>query len=245
MTFIPSNGRAALALGVALALALTGCAPAVTPSPRPSTPSLPTSGTGMYFRQVFIAESMPEPTPSASPNQRPLPELPTPKPTPRPTAAAIPLPSLADRLAWRPSNQDIAEYVAYQSCADPSPTPDLPDQPLITCALNGSVRFLLGPALLLGEDIIDAQAAIPNNSIQWIVTVTFNEQGTADLAAVTAELPKFTAPSNEMAIVFNSVVLAAPVVGGPITGSTLQINANLTQESANLLVESLRSQAGK
>ena len=232
-------------LGLVLGLALAGCAPNAVPSPGTSSPSLPTSGTGLYFRQVFIAEPMPGPTPSATPNQRPLPELPTPKPTPRPTAQATPLPSLADRLAWRPSNQDIVEFTAYQSCADPSPTPDLPDQPLITCALDGSVKFLLGPALLLGENIIDAQAAIPNNSVLWIVTVTFDDRGTNDLAGATSELPRFAPPANEMAIVFNSVVLAAPAVQEPITGNTLQINANFTQDSANFLVESLRSQMNK
>jgi len=89
-----------------------------------------------------------------------------------------------------------------------------------------------------GDNLTDAQAGFDQRTNEPIVTFRFNAVGAREFARVTGE--KVGAP---MAVVLDSVVLAAPIIREPILGGTGQISGNFTVESANDLAMLLRSGA--
>jgi len=215
----------------------------------------------LYFRQVFKEEASsgtataeptasasaqpqesasanPTPTASSTGNKRPLPALPTPQPSPRPTAAATPAPSVDDMLKWTPSARDTSEFDAFQ-CGQTSPTPDVTDQPLITCDQTKSYKYLLGPALISGEHVTRAQAAVPQNSVSYVVTLQFDTQGAADFEKVTGHLASQTSPENQFGIVLDGKVISAPSVSKAIPGGQAQIEGSFTQKTATDLANVL------
>lgn len=214
----------------------------------------------LYFRKVYAAEAStggatqpsatasaqpttePSASPSATPNKRPMPGLPTPVPSPRPTAPSGQTTALADLLKWTPSDRDNSEFAAFQ-CDQPSPTPDVTDQPLITCDQTKSYKYLLGPVLIRGDQVTRAIAAVPQNSVSWVVELEFNSQGAADFQAVTAHLSGQTSPQNQFGIVLDGTVISAPSVGteysAGIAGGKAEISGSFTQKSAQELANVL------
>lgn len=212
----------------------------------------------LYFRQVFKEEAStggsPAPTSSASAapqesaspsatatgsgNKRPLPQLPTPQPSPRPTVAATPAPTMDEMLAYTPSDRDTTEFDAFE-CGQKSPTPDVIDQPLITCDQTNSYKYLLGPALISGQHVTRAQAAVPQNSVSYVVTLQFDTQGAADFETVTGHLAGQTSPENQFGIVLDGTVISAPSVSKAIPGGQAQIEGSFTQKTATDLANVL------
>lgn len=185
-------------------------------APTPTTPTTPTTS----------------PTVAASPtaNRRPLPELPTPVPSPRPTAPAPTKQSLDQLLKWTPSDRDQSDFQAY-TCDQPSPTPDVTDQPLISCDDQGN-KLLMGPVLIPGESVSRAVPSLDNNGLGWVVNLEFNASGAADFTTVTSHLAQQTAPANQFAIVLDGTVVSAPKVEKVIAGGRAEIYGNFTQKSA-------------
>lgn len=197
----------------------------------------------LNFRQVFAEEAVTTAEPatptatasaSASPtaNKRPLPQLPTPEPSPRPTVAADPLPSMDEMLKWTPSDRDTADFDNFQ-CGDSFP--DVLDQPLITCDKSGTYKYLLGPALIKGEAVDKAIAAIPQNSVSWVVELQFDSKGATDFEKVTGQLATQTTPMNQFGIVLDGTVISAPSVSKAIPGGRAEISGSFTQKSAQEL----------
>lgn len=214
----------------------------------------------LYFRQVFkeeassggvtqptaTASAAPQESASASPtatasstgNKRPLPALPTPQPSPRPTVAASTAPTMDEMLAYTPSERDLSEFDAFE-CGQTSPTPDVTDQPLITCDQTNSYKYLLGPALISGQHVTRAQAAVPQNSVAYVVTLQFDSQGGADFETVTGHLASQTSPENQFGIVLDGEVISAPSVSKSIPGGQAQIEGSFTQKTASDLANVL------
>lgn len=201
----------------------------------------------LNFRKVFAAEAstgaqptepdeVTEPTESPSPeaNRRPLPALPTPVPSPRPTVPSEKTQSVDELLQWTPSDRDNAEFAAFQ-CGQDSPTPDVSDQPLITCDQTGTYKYLLGPVLIRGEQVTRAMPAVPQASVSWIVELEFNSQGGADFEKVTGHLATQTQPLNQFGIVLDAKVISAPRVEKVIAGGRATIEGDFTQASATEL----------
>ncbi len=184
------------------------------------------------------ASAAASPTATSTGNKRPLPALPTPVPSPRPTTAATPAPSLDTQLKWTPSDRDNSEFDSFQ-CGQTSPTPDVTDQPLITCDQDKTYKYLLGPALIGGQQVTRAQAAIPQNSVAYVVTLSFNSQGAADFEKVTGHLSTQISPENQFGIVLDGEVISAPSVSKAIPGGQAQIEGSFTQASATQLANVL------
>ncbi len=197
----------------------------------------------LTFRKVFAEEAstgtvpstspsvQPSASPSASANRRPLPSLPTPVPSPRPTAPSATKPTLDQLLKWTPSDQDKAEFDAYQ-CGQPSPTPNVADQPMITCLQGDTAKYLLGPVLIPGESVTRAVAGIPDKGVNWVVNLEFNATAGAEFATITQHLSQQSAPLNQFAIVLDGTVISAPRVNEIIGGGRAEISGNFTQKSA-------------
>lgn len=133
-----------------------------------------------------------------------------------------------------------------------------PKKAVISCARDGSgAVYILGPAELKGTDLTSATSALEqtsqgSNTNQWIVSLEFNKQGTADFSNISTRLLQYrndkTAPQkNQFAIVLDGLTVSAPGIESAITGGKAQIsggtNANgthgFTQAAANSLANQL------
>ncbi len=211
----------------------------------------------LYFRQVYATEAASstgeavEPTDAAtaepaetatteptatSTNKRPLPSLPTPVPSPRPTVASGETQTITELMKWTPTDRDTADFAAFQ-CGDDFP--DVADQPLIACDDTGTYKYLLGPALIKGESVERALAAVPQNSVSWVVELEFDSQGAKDFEYVTGQLATQTTPKNQFGIVLDGTVISAPSVSAVIAGGRAEISGSFTQKSATSLANVL------
>ncbi|BDH57213.1 hypothetical protein MTP03_21520 [Tsukamurella sp. PLM1] len=87
--------------------------------------------------------------------------------------------------------------------------------------------YTLGPAIIDGQSIKNASSGVPQNQVQYVVTLEF----TGDASKVWAD---FTANNRgkQAAFVMDSQVITAPQINEPITGGQTQISGSFTQQSA-------------
>jgi preprotein translocase subunit SecD len=216
-----------------------------TPSPSPSP-----SGSGSVS---------PSPTPSASQSTagRAVPKAlsqqaaaasGTPTPTPTATATAPstdPLAAITPAIAKQFTSLDCANLPKLQADLRTSGG-DNPKKLLVTCLDDGSEKYILGPAEVLGTDVTSAAAVLNQNSQGvatggWIVTLDFSSKGARKFADTTRRLAKLTDPQNRFGIVLDGLVVSAPGLNnGPITGGSAQIEGNFTQKEARNLANVLK-----
>jgi preprotein translocase subunit SecD len=169
--------------------------------------------------------------------------------------SASPDPSLSTTLTASPTNGSDLAYVTpalqaqYDSFDCSSPAADdagqaPADQPLVTCDDNG-VKYLLGPVEIEGADIADASAGVATtqqgaSTGQWVVDISFDDEGTQKFADVTTRLFGLTGVQNQFAIVLDGTVITAPTTGGAFTDGKAQISGSFTQESAQTLADQLK-----
>jgi preprotein translocase subunit SecD len=201
----------------------------------------------LEFRAVYQVESTAN---SAATDQATaLPAVPA-LSSPRPTTVTSALPSadsarkslLTSQLAWVPSTSDTADFSSY-TCGDSFP--DVADQPLIAClrsdlATTGQAKYLLGPTLIEGNLVTQAQAGVPTNQLSWAVDLSFNTLGADLFASATTYLATQTTPMNQFAIVLDGRVISAPSVSAEIAGGNAQITGSFTQSSATNLANVLK-----
>jgi preprotein translocase subunit SecD len=166
----------------------------------------------------------------------------TPYPTPDPSLQATPTasPTNASDPAWiTPALQ--AEFLAYD-CADENndPASEPADEPLITCSVDGSVKYILGPVELDGSSISDATFGIQQTNGVWAVNLTFDAEGTETFGDISQRLYGATAPLNQFAFVLDGYVLSAPAMQGVILDGKPSITGDFTQESAQVLADQLK-----
>ncbi|MGC5075973.1 protein translocase subunit SecD [Agrococcus sp. DT81.2] len=186
----------------------------------------------MEFRPVL--QSAPANAPGATPPAAPAPESTEPAATPE----------TAWDQAWiTPELQ--AEFDAFQ-CADVDTTVPAPaDQPYITCSTDGTARFILGPVVVEGADIADAQVSAATNSQGqatggWGVNLELDGDGPAAFDAVTRAITGLPEPQNQFAVVLDATVLMPITSNAVITDGNAQITGGFTQEGAQSLADQLR-----
>ncbi|WP_295117982.1 protein translocase subunit SecD [uncultured Leifsonia sp.] len=172
----------------------------------------------------------------------------TPAPSPAPGLQSTPStkPTNGSDLAWvTPELQ--AQFNAYDCAAnknkDLSAAPT--DKPLITCDDGNTVKYLLGPVEVKGQNISDASAGIMQSSQgvsngQWAVNIVFDSTGTKQFAEVTTRLNGLTGAQNQFAIVLDGRVISAPTTNAVITDGKPQISGNFTEASAKALADQLK-----
>ncbi len=201
----------------------------------------------LEFRAVYAQETAGEALPADQATS--LPQVPA-SSSPRPTAPGSPVPTANDarvsllkqQLAWKPGQLDQDDYAAYE-CADA--VHSVSDQALVTClrpdlAKNGQTKFLLGPVLLEGNLVTAAQAGVPANQLNWVVTLSFNPLGADLFSEATAYLATQTSPMNQFAIVLDGKVISSPYVNNAIAGGSAEISGSFTQKSATDLANVLK-----
>lgn len=218
--------------------------PAATPSPSATTspgqtvkPAPTQSGNGKNIPAWAV---------------RPQAATTTPTPTPTPSATgATPTPSgTATPNGSDPSwvTPEVQAEFAAETCTDltkfQGTTPD-PTKPLVTCSDDGTEKYILGPAEVLGTNISGASAVIGTNDQgfstgQWEVNLEFDSTGTEQFRDVTSRLAGLTGDTNRFAIVLDGVVISAPTTNERIPNGQARISGNFTQETAQRLASQLK-----
>ncbi len=119
-----------------------------------------------------------------------------------------------------------------------------PDTAVVTCHVDGSAKYALGPVEIRGDMIdgassqlrVTAQGAITN---ERIVTLDFDSEGTDVFAASTTRLSRLESPRDQFAIVLDGLVISAPSVTTPIPNGQAEISGSFDQASANTLARQL------
>jgi preprotein translocase subunit SecD len=197
---------------------------AVKPSPAPTKKRPVTSG--------LAAAATPKPTSTASPK-------PTPVATPRVSPGATP--PASDRVLsgaeYTPQNYaalDCSDPVARQGGA-----PDVPSKEIVACERDGSYKYHLAAAKVVGKDIKGASAGQDQFGTSWQVILSFKGSGQNKWTNLTKEAFGATAPTNQVAVTLDGVVYSAPVIQNVINGDA-QITGSFSQKEASDLANVLK-----
>jgi preprotein translocase subunit SecD len=210
--------------------------PTATGSPSPGgEPTAEASGDATPSASTTMA---PQPTPTG--NNKPFPALPTAPPPPPDKAcqSADGQGTPQDQaMEWEPTEACQAAFAEFTCDQKPK---DVPDQALFACDQTKTEKYLLGPALIEGDQLASATAGIPQNGIAWQVNLEFNAEGAELFETATTALSAKEPPQNQFAIVLDGIVISAPRVENPIPGGRAEITGNFTQQSANQLANTLK-----
>ncbi len=97
--------------------------------------------------------------------------------------------------------------------------------------------MVLSPAVIGGSHVKDANAAVPQNTAQWVVDIELDGEGSDTFDTVTEAL---TPAQGRFAVVLDGEVITAPTSNAHITNGTAQISGSFTQETAVDLANQLK-----
>ena len=201
--------------------------------------------------QVSATPTEPEPTPtdgsSPSPTEEPAASA---TPADEPSASASPSPSASPTVEQPEIPVQAAENdLNFQDrairldCTYPENRSGNPDDQqlwLATCDRDGFAKYILQPAFIAGTQVTDAQAQLDPQTNQWSVSLTFDGEGAAKLATISADIYDNTPPQNQFAIVLDGVVYSAPSFLEPIAGGQAQITGDFTIDESTDLANVLK-----
>ncbi len=221
-----------------------------SPTPAPTDPAATPAPT-----EPATPEASPSPSPSVAPSGRVAGQALTgaAASTPAPTESPSPSPSATDAPTPAPTavqpegdgsgtatQEQLAALESFD-CSQLAPgTVDDPNKPLITCDDTGTTRYLLDSADVVGTNITDAFAGIPQGRVDWVVTLEFDGEGADKFEQSTERLSQQAFPQNSFAIVLDGRVVSAPTVDNPIPGGEATIEGNFSQGEAQDLANVLK-----
>ncbi len=228
-------------------IALPSASPSPTASGSASASPSPSASPSESANNAVVPQALRKagsasPSPSATATGTATPD---PVPSPTPTTGSDGAGGVTAAL-----QQKFAEL----DCADPAAVRqdlrreggDKPKQPLVTCSEDGSEKYLLGPAEVLGTDVKSASAGLDTNQQGiatggWIVQLDFTGEGKKKFADTTRRLSALTDPQNRFGIVLDGLAVSAPGLNdGPILGGQAQITGNFSQSEASGLANVLK-----
>ncbi|HYH33734.1 MAG TPA: protein translocase subunit SecD [Nocardioides sp.] len=177
----------------------------------------------------------PNPSPNPSGSASPAPSSPSPEAPAQPAE-----PRVEDPLVWidSPDEASVQAFHDYQ-CPPPGEAElveDDPDQPLVTCDDQG-IKYLLSTSMIEGTDLQSADAGIPQQRVDWAVTLDFDGDATRTFADISRSLVD---TGKQFAIVLDGQVISAPTMNSVITNGQAEITGNFTESEALSLATSLR-----
>ena len=183
-------------------------------------------------------------SPSTSPSGSATPAASTtPEPTPSPSVSVAPE-LLVPPIQSPDGSGDFADRFAALDCATSdilNGSTDDPAQYLISCEKDGSVKYALAPADLVGTDIESATAGLPQQGAGgWQVDLQMTTDGAKKFADSTTKLSALESPNDQFAIVLDGVVISAPSVNEPILGGSAVISGSFTSDEARALAQVLK-----
>jgi len=211
----------------------TGTArPTATPSRPAATTPRPTASTNGRAVPAVAPRLVATPTPTPPASSPPASPAPTGAPDPATAAAQIP--------------EQIQQQFATYDCEQKSNTLDVPEQYLVTCDDEGTSKYILAPAALVGTDVKTATSGLETNNQgqtvagSWQVQLEFTGDGRKKFANITRDVVNLQPPQNQVAIVLDGVVISDPEIREAIPGGTAQITGGFTQKTSGELASNLR-----
>ncbi len=239
--------------------------PPPTASPAPTGSAAPTRSPAARPSAAPKPTASIKPAPTATANNRVVPKGLTRQPlaaaTPPPSVAATPTQSAAATSpapAQSPAapasgpgaiTPELQRQFEKLDCSDPDARApdgkDDPNTPVVACHQDGSAKYILGRAELVGTDVKSARALIGTNAqgvatTGWQVTLDFTGDGADKFADVTTRVYQQPEPTNQVAIVLDEQVVSSPRIQQAITGGQAQITGQFTQAQAQALANVLR-----
>ncbi|MGN6243448.1 MAG: protein translocase subunit SecD [Motilibacteraceae bacterium] len=221
---------------------------AATPAASPSgastakaSPSPSTTNAGAAVPQALRQQTSPSPAASSPASASAAPSS-SAAPTPAPTASApaSTTPQIPADVQQKFTDLDCTKPQQENSGVDPV------DQVIAACGRDG-LKYVLGPALLVGTDVSGASASLQtdrngNPTGGWQVNLNFTGDGTKKFANATTKININTqqSPQDQIAIVLDGQVVSAPSINEPITGGSAQITGSFTQAESTDLANVLK-----
>jgi preprotein translocase subunit SecD len=136
-----------------------------------------------------------------------------------------------------PVTQEQAQVTfATLTCdAEEAPAADRPEDHIATCSEDGTLKYLLGPSVVEGTNITDANAGTTPATGEWVVSLEFDSEGSEAWAGYTS-----ANVGNQVAITLDGRVISAPTINSAIPGGTTEITGSFNQESATELANQLK-----
>jgi len=207
-------------------LAIDYGSPKPSTSPTPSTSSSASPGASPSGSASPTASATPTPTPSPTPSVSVAPEL------------------LVPPIQSKDGGGDFANRFSALDCAKSDilkGSTDDPAQYLISCEKDGSIKYALATADLVGTDISSATAGLPTQGAGgWQVSLQMTTEGAKKFSDSTTKLSALQSPNNQFAIVLDGVVISAPSVKEPILGGSAVISGSFTADEARALAQVLK-----
>jgi preprotein translocase subunit SecD len=246
---------------IATGLPLTTRSP--TPSTTPSASSKPASikPSATPTKNSAFVQSLPKV------HRRPVAKK-TASPTSTPSPSVTPTPATSTAGPW--SGEHNASAQALQSAflalncqnrSELSPGSRVDTDPvgdyIISCSQDGTTKYLLGPAKVVGSEIKSASVGTDPTTGAPDVNLSFNGQGTTvwgNWTTTVTKLPAMTSSScappgaaptgcNGIAVVLDDQVVSAPSISTPILGGNSMItggNGGFSQSQATNLADVLK-----
>ncbi|RPF21106.1 protein translocase subunit SecD [Myceligenerans xiligouense] len=153
----------------------------------------------------------------------------------------------SDLAQITPAVQELADQT---DCTDPANLEggggDDPDLPLVTCDQTGVAKYILGPVEVAGTELDSASSGlgVGANGVQtneWVVNLTFNDEGSTLFRETTERLQGLESPRNQFAITLDGLVVSAPSLspGVIISNGQAEISGTFTRDSAATLANQL------
>ncbi|OAV60896.1 protein translocase subunit SecD [Enteractinococcus helveticum] len=123
---------------------------------------------------------------------------------------------------------------------------DLPaDEAVVACDFSTQTKYILGPLEISGDEIDSAEhgmASTPTgvSSNQWVVNISFEDEGAEKFREITQRLTGMSSPQNQFAILLDGQIVSAPASQAVILDGQAQISGNFTEETAAQLAEQLQ-----
>ncbi|MEV4563255.1 protein translocase subunit SecD [Nonomuraea sp. NPDC049419] len=138
----------------------------------------------------------------------------------------------------------VLEQFNKLDCADPANrgqgVQDDPNKQYAACETDGSFKYVLDVAKVVGTDIDTASAGVRQGTTEWIVQLDFKSKGAGEWSKLTTAAYNSPEPRNKVAVVLDGVVITAPNIISPIPGGRAEITGGFDQISATNLADQLK-----
>jgi len=226
-----------------------------SPSPSPSKPTPSktpaTASSASPTNNSAVPDALMAPTPSPSATASPSPSAsatasPSPAPSASGTGGAAGAPKGPTDLAWI-TDDLTAEFTALD-CSDPAALENVvddPTKPLVTCEVDGTVKYILGPVAVSGDKITDATSGYQSNqqgnvTSEVEIALTLNGDGAKQYADISRTMVGLAEPQNQLAATLDSKVIVAPRFNEAILDGRASITGGFTLDGARSLADQLK-----
>lgn len=254
----PSASPTAIPSGSPSAAPSSASTPASAPTPTATTPTpTATKTTANGVAPQALKKKPALPAASGSPTPAPTDVLKV--PTPQEVAPGLPAltPSqwqdpqkrieYATSEAWLSAPEYVQQVIELDCTAQSvyNPAEEDTSLPAAVCDADRPVKYLLGPAVLNGDQLADAVSGPATNEQGqptggYKVALTVTPEARDDYGAISGYMVGLPQPRNQLAVVLDNKVVSAPYFSSAIRDGRAEISGNFTVEEAQLLADQLK-----